>query len=239
MKHVSYPFLEKISDLPRGAITDAVADALREAIVALQLKPGQAIVKSSVCEALDVSRFPVSEALTRLADEGLVSIYPQRGTEVSLLRRDELQEFLVMRSALEAEVARRIAPDVDDALLARLDENMFLQKRACAQEDNLAFFKLDSAFHDILYGALGYDRMSQMITRIRNNVERARRMLDSRRRIDDTLIEHEKIVQALRDRNPDEADAAMRAHIGSVMALLSRMADSQPDMFEQKSRLQK
>lgn len=239
MKHVSYPFLEKISDLPRGAITDAVTDTLREAIVGLQLKPGQAIVKTAVCEALDVSRFPVSEALTQLAEEGLVSIYPQRGTEVSLLRSDELKEFLIMRMALEAEVARRVAPMADSQLMKALDQNMAEQKIACDTENTTQFFELDSAFHDILYSKLGFERMSRTLTRMRNNVERARRLLDSHRRIHDTLAEHQVIVEALRNQDPHKADETMRAHIESVMALVLRMADSQPDLFDKTSRLQK
>lgn len=239
MKHVSYPFLHKISDLPRGAITDAVTDTLREAIVGLQMKPGQAIVKTAVCEALDVSRFPVSEALTQLCEEGLVSIYPQRGTEVSLLRRDELQEFLVMRMALEAEVARRVAPLADPNFLGELDRNMAEQQIACDTEDTPKFFALDSAFHDLLYSKLGLDRMSRTITRMRNNVERARRLLDSHRRIHDTLGEHKIIVDALRAQDAKKADEAMRSHIESVMALVMRMSEMQPDLFDQTSRLQK
>ena len=76
----SYDFLLPLQRSERGATTERVYGALREAIVQRLLKPGEFIDKNLVCDRLGVSRFPVSEALGRLGAQGFVEVLPQRGT---------------------------------------------------------------------------------------------------------------------------------------------------------------
>src|ERR1700721_2262722 len=78
-----YPFLSELPRQGRGGTTQRVQDMIREAIVALAFAPGEFIHKDAICKRLGVSRFPVSEALGRLADEGFVEILPQRGPRVT------------------------------------------------------------------------------------------------------------------------------------------------------------
>ncbi|MGH9915458.1 MAG: GntR family transcriptional regulator, partial [Pyrinomonadaceae bacterium] len=70
---------------------DQVYSILRQAIISSQLAPGEAIRKELVALQLGVSRTPVSDAINRLADEGLVEIYPQTGTFVARLRLDKIE----------------------------------------------------------------------------------------------------------------------------------------------------
>src|SRR5262249_60232851 len=78
-----YPFLPALARGRRGNTTQQVQELIRDAIVRLAFTPGEFIRKDAICQRLGVSRFPVSEALGRLADEGFVDILPQRGTRVS------------------------------------------------------------------------------------------------------------------------------------------------------------
>ena len=101
-----YHFLTAPATPTRGNVTVYVTDALRQAIVTLDLRPGEVIDKGAICERLGVSRFPVSEALARLQAEGLVDILPQRGSTVSLVRIADVLEYMLIRKALEAEAVR-------------------------------------------------------------------------------------------------------------------------------------
>lgn len=76
MEASPYHFLTAPATPTRGNVTVYVTDALRQAIVTLDLRPGEIIDKGAICERLGVSRFPVSEALARLQTEGLVDISP-------------------------------------------------------------------------------------------------------------------------------------------------------------------
>src|SRR4030088_1418766 len=80
-----YAFLPALPRQGRGGTTQRVHDIVREAIIALSFTPGEFIGKDAICRRLGVSRFPVSEALGRLAEEGFVEVLPQRGTRIARL----------------------------------------------------------------------------------------------------------------------------------------------------------
>jgi DNA-binding GntR family transcriptional regulator len=103
-----YHFLAHGAQPQRGNVTTHVTDALRQAIVLMELKPGEPIDKNAICDRMSVSRFPVSEALARLQAEGLVDILPQRGSTVSLIRIADVLEYMLIRKALESEAVRAL-----------------------------------------------------------------------------------------------------------------------------------
>src|ERR671927_178575 len=121
-----YAFLPSLAGQARGGTVQRVQDVIRDAIVRLDLPPGTAIDKAALCARLGVSRFPVSEALGRLAADGLVEVLPQRGTRVARIDLAECRQAMFIRRALEAEAMRAIAPRADAALLAALDQNLRL-----------------------------------------------------------------------------------------------------------------
>ena len=77
---------------------------LKEKIQFLEMKPGERIVEADLSAEYGVSRTPVREALKRLEEEGFVSIYPQRGTYVSLIDMKLVKEMAYMRHILENEI---------------------------------------------------------------------------------------------------------------------------------------
>ena len=108
-----YAFLPTLDRQGRGGTVQRVQDVVRDAIVRLELPPGTAIDKAALCARLGVSRFPVSEALGRLAAEGFVEILPQRGTRVARINMNDCREAMFFRRALETEAMRTIAPSAD------------------------------------------------------------------------------------------------------------------------------
>lgn len=227
-----YPFLPILPRLGRGGMVQRVQDAIREAIVHLELPPGAFLDKAALCARLDVSRFPVSEALGRLADEGLVEVLPQRGTRVARIRPDDVRQLMFIRRALESEVAAQLALRADADLMAILDRNLAEQQAAMAAGDARRFHTLDFGFHDLLLDALGYERVRAAVDVSRASLDRVRRMLGSPRRFADTFAEHRAIVAALRRRDPGAARAAMQVHLDVVMTELDEFAAANPDVFE-------
>ena len=106
--HVTYDFLPSSRSPPLGGATARVHWALREAIVLLDLKPGEFLDKQAIAARLGVSRFPVGEAMNRLAAEGLVDIMPQSGTRVALIRISDARENMFLRRAIESEAIRTL-----------------------------------------------------------------------------------------------------------------------------------
>src|SRR5215213_1311562 len=154
-----YAFLPVLARSGRGGTVQRVQEVIREAIVRLELPPGSPIDKAALCMRLGVSRFPVSEALGRLAAEGFVDILPQRGTRVARIDLADCRQAMFIRRALETEAARAIAPRVDAALLSAIEKNLREQEGALGTDYSTRFHQLDLEMHELLLGFLGYDRV--------------------------------------------------------------------------------
>ena len=226
-----YHFLDAPAAPGRGNVTAHVTDALRQAIVTLELTPGETLDKGAICERLGVSRFPVSEALSRLQTEGLVDILPQRGSAVSLVRIADVLEYMLIRKALEAEAVRVVAANHGPELIETLGRNISYQRAAARIDDQPGFHERDLEFHDIILGAMRFTKMKSVIENTRANLDRARRLILTPRRLEVTIAEHERIFEGLAAGDGQAAGAAMRAHIDSVMTELLEFARQKPELF--------
>lgn len=230
-KGEAYAFLAPFPREQRGRTTERVERVLRAAIVGLDFAPGEFIDKGAVCERLRVSRFPVSEALGRLAAEGLVEVLPQRGTRAARIRLGEVREAMMIRRALEAMVAETAAQRLPEKALTALRDNLAAQISAGAATDRLRFHALDLAFHEILVTGLDLPRVAMVIEASRANIDRVRRLLSFSRRLALTLDEHRLILRAIEARDPGRARQAMEAHLDAVSEELDRLSIERPDVF--------
>ena len=99
---VTYDFLNPVRGAARSGATARVYLCLREAIVGLDLKPGEFLDKQAIAARMGVSRFPVGEAMSRLAAEGLVDVIPQSGSRVARIKISDARENMFLRRALVA-----------------------------------------------------------------------------------------------------------------------------------------
>lgn len=226
-----YSFLARPAALTRGSVTADVTSAIRHAIVTLALPPGSPIDKSLICAELGVSRFPVSEALARLQIEGLVDIAPQRGSTVSLVRLTDVREYMLIRKGLESEALRVLIGGHDEGLIAALHANMAAQRDAAERDDSDTFHDIDIEFHDIIYRSMRFTRIKGIIDSARANLDRARRLIITPRRLALTIAEHQAIFDGILAQDQDKANKAIRAHIDAVMVELFAFARGHPDMF--------
>lgn len=226
-----YHFLRQPAAPTRGNVTVHVTDILRSAIVTLDLKPGEIIDKGAICERLGVSRFPVSEALARLQAEGLVDILPQRASTVSLIRIADVLEYMLIRKALEAESVRVVTNNHGPELVDTLNRNIGYQRAAAELEDQQGFHERDLEFHDIILGDMRFTKVKAVIESTRANLDRARRLILTPRRLEMSLSEHEEILAGITAGDSARAAAAMRVHIDRVMAELIDFAHLHPDLF--------
>ncbi len=178
----SYDFLAAPAP-PRGSVTQTVTEQLRRAIVTLELKPGAVLDKGAICARLGVSRFPVSEALARLQAEGLVDILPQRGSVVSHVRIAHVEEYMLIRKALESEAVRVLVGRSATALVDDLRANLAAQRDASERGDRDSFHAFDLDFHDMLSSGLRFSKVRTAIDAARANLDRARRLIITPRRL--------------------------------------------------------
>ncbi|MDO8878662.1 MAG: GntR family transcriptional regulator [Pseudolabrys sp.] len=232
MRNSPYDFLSPLQRDKRGGTVQNIQDVIRDAIVRLDLAPGEFIDKKALCEQLGTSRFPVSEALGRLADEGFVEVLPQHGTRVTRIDLADCTEAMFIRRALESEGLRRIAPRIDLSLIEAINRSMQEQQVAMAHDDRIRFHECDIALHDMLLDALGYERVKTAVFAARAKLDRLRLYMCTPRRQASTLAEHRAIVEALAARDAAAAGRAMELHLDMVMEELTEFAAANPDAFE-------
>lgn len=230
-KPTPYDFLAPANAIVRGNVTIQVTDALRSSIVSLVLKPGEVIDKTAICERLGVSRFPVSEALARLQAEGLVEIQPQRGTTVSLVKLADVEEYMLIRKAIEAEAVQALVKMEIPDLMEHLNNSISDQRTSSKIGDAPTFIKQDYEFHELLFGAMHFVKVKMIIDGVRANIDRARMLVSTPRRLATTMGEHEAIVDAIAVNDAELAAAAMRAHIDEVMKEILSFAQLAPHLF--------
>lgn len=203
-----------------------VYELLRSDIVLGVLKPLDPIRESELSERLGVSRTPVREALLRLANLGLVDIYPQSGTRVAPIRLEKVKAAQLIREAVEVEVVRRACRNLDDAALAELQHIIEDQAIAAKRNDLRRLFELDEDFHLAIHRAAGVESVAEALEDVKLHLNRLRFVSVNWPRGTDKIIgEHEEILAALRKRDEDAAAAAMTRHLRAVLPVLDRMAE--------------
>ena len=231
-RNSQYRFLPTLNRDKRGGAVAHIQDAVRSAIVRLEFAPGEFIDKAALCARFGVSRFPVSEALGRLADEGFVEVLPQRGTRVTRINLADCQEAMFIRNALEIDTVRAITPRGDPGLIAALMQNLRDAERAMKFDDRVRFHELDIALHDLLFDALGFERVKSTVYAARAKLDRMRLFVCTPARQLSTHAEHEKIVAAISRHDAAGAVTAMQDHLNMVTTVLGAFSEMYPDAFE-------
>jgi DNA-binding GntR family transcriptional regulator len=197
--------------------TERVYALLRRRIRDLTLAPGTPLRKEEIALELGISRAPVSDAINRLAEEGLIDVFPQHGSFVAAIRAADVRESLFVRTALEAEAMRRLAGHANIATLKILDANIAAQADALADGNLAKFYDLDEALHAAIFAAIEKPRSLRLLEAARAPLDRVRRLaLPQPGRPEQTLTEHRALVEAIRSGDGEYAAAAMRAHLAMV-----------------------
>jgi GntR family transcriptional regulator, rspAB operon transcriptional repressor len=201
--------------------TDLIYGALRQRIRTLRLAPGSPLRKEDIAAEFSVSRAPVNDAIARLAEEGLVDVFPQHGSFVAKLRGEDVREGLFIRMALEIEVVRRVAAMRDATLVATLNRNIAQQEEALASNNLEELYRLDEAMHETIFGAVPFARAAKTLEAARAPLDRMRQIvLPNEGRPQATVREHRAIVDAITSGDSEFAGAAMRMHLNALLAVV-------------------
>lgn len=225
---------QPLSPLDRfdGSLSQRVYLALKQAILMLDYAPGSLLRKREICAALGVSRSPVSEAVARLAGEGLVTVQPQSGTYVARFDMVEIRESAFLREALELAAVEHLAPVITDEQIVELRRNLRVQEALVTDGDWQGFHEKDAEMHRLLMSFTGFPRLARMAETVWVQVARARRLvMPEPGRVAETLAEHRAIVEALAQRDPEAARAATRAHLRQLITYVEPLEARRPDLF--------
>ncbi len=197
--------------LPRG---EHAYRRIRAAIQAGDLKPGERLREMDLAESIGLSRTPVREALARLESEGLVIHDASRGIMVAELDYSMVTELYFMREVLEGTAARLTAQHASDVEISILEDLCRQYEAATRSGDEAGLAASNRRFHDTLYRCSHNRYLVNMLTVLHDALSLlGSTTLRNPERAAETLKEHEAVVAAVKNRDPDAADLALRAHI--------------------------
>ncbi|MBX3610289.1 MAG: GntR family transcriptional regulator [Hydrogenophaga sp.] len=218
--------------LVSSSLHEEVAAQLRERVFAGTLAPGSFVDETALCAELGISRTPLREALKVLTAEGLVRHEPRRGCFVAEVTERDLDEIFPVLALLEGRCAYEAATKASDAdreALERLHDKL---KRAARNQRINEYYEVNFSIHEAIILLADNRWLAQVIGDLRKIVKLARlQQLHAPGRLVQSLAEHMAVFAAIRARDADGAEAAMRTHLTRQREALRELAR------QRKSRL--
>lgn len=224
--------LYKYEDIDYGYMKDYVYKVLKKNIMELWLKPGISLKKEDIAEELQVSITPIREAFAKLAEEELVNIYPQRGTYVSYINLEKVEQAKFMREHLEVAVARLACESFSKDYLFKLQTNIKMQEIYAEEENYLKLFELDNDFHKILFEGCNKGDIWSSIQQVSSHLSRLRVLsLAANFNRHEVVADHQNLVNAIKEQDADMASKIMIGHISRIKFDSDKLKEEYPGYF--------
>lgn len=211
----------RLADVAHRTAQERVEEILRQAILRGELSPGEPLVLEDLSAQLGVSRTPIREAMRALASEGLIDMDSFRSAAVHTPTLEEAREIYDLRLVLDPIAVRRaverITPDEIETAQA-IHETML-------ETDDLGeWVDANREFHRVLQQAASSDRLLGMIDSLRNSaaMQVALSLKAEGSQVAQANADHEKILQAFRDRDADAAVRLTEDHLRNTLEVIER-----------------
>jgi len=218
--------MEPTFQLPKIAepvsLKDKAYNAIKSAILSLKLKPGDPLVESDLAQQLGISKTPVRDALLELEREGFVIKISFKGAYVSEVTLKDICEVFQLRAVLEGLAARLAAPLFSAEELEEAEKIIAAAEAALAEGDIMLCSEHGRRFHNLIINKADNQRLQPIIRNLDEHLQRFRLLSDQiNGRLNKSLKQHRKVLEALRGKDPIAAEEAMRGHLSSVLQDLS------------------
>lgn len=204
-------------------LRDVVFNTLRQAILIGELRPGERLMEIHLADRLGVSRTPIREAIHKLEREGLVTIIPRRGAEVSQITEKSMNDVLEVRRALDALCVELACDRITEEGLKNLKTACDNFEQCVRTGDSKKIAQADVALHDIIVQATGNQRLIQLVNNLSEQMYRYRFEYIKDSSQHKTLVEEHRIIyQSIVRKDKKTAADAARTHIDNQKKAIIR-----------------
>lgn len=218
---------------PQESTREYVYRCLKENIMQLRLIPGSVLSEKDIAMLLNVSRTPVREAFIQLSKEYLLDIIPQKGTYVSLLDLDNVEQSIFLRETVEKEVIVLACREFPAEKLFELQSFLALQQLCIEEQNYVKFFELDEKFHRCIFEGCKKARIWSLIQQMSTHYNRVR-ILNVAGKYDRTKIlkQHQDIVRAIREKDAELGAKIADMHLNKVRMDIKDMLSDYAHYFK-------
>jgi DNA-binding GntR family transcriptional regulator len=207
------------------SLDDKIYARLRTMIVGRQMLPGQRILQDRLAREMGVSRTPLVNALKRLAQERLVEWVSRRGIYVKRFTKRQMAQLFEVREALEGLSARLAATRIELAEVDRIAEMFRGLDLSPSPAAVRPYIERDRYFHWRIVEIAGNEQLAHAMESM--NMIFFAWQDGLVRPPEETIEEHMAILDALKRRDPDASDAAMRRHVRRSVERLEKEAEAE------------
>ncbi|MBQ8325908.1 MAG: GntR family transcriptional regulator [Lachnospiraceae bacterium] len=208
----NYDVKQEVTD--KYSLRGRVFHKLREDILNGKYDEHEELKEVTIGEELGVSRTPVREAFRQLELEGLIQIIPNKGAYVTGITEKDVKDIYMIRSLLEGLCARWATEHITTEQLEEMEENVYLARFHASKGHMEQMAELDNRFHEIMYEACNSKLLQQQLRAFHDYVLRVRRKtLSKAGRGAASNEEHEKIMEAIKAKDADNAEKLANQHI--------------------------
>ena len=193
-------------------LREQIVDAIRDAILKGELRPGSRISEPELATRFGISRTPIREALRQLDSEGFLALTPRKGARVASLSEQDVEEYYDLKSLLEGHAAFLATPQISPFQLGRmefLNGQMELYFKRTQPE---ATVSIHQEFHDIIVKASGNQQLLDTLSALNRRFLRFTIQIAYLRRDDLAFTQHRNIIEAMRARDPVQAKSLVQAN---------------------------
>jgi DNA-binding GntR family transcriptional regulator len=198
----------------------------------LNLKPGQLVSENEIAQSLGVSRTPVREAFIELSRTGVVEIFPQKGTGISLIDIKIVEETRFVRCTIEKAVVQLACDMWTEADMIALEENLQLQHACVSRKDYKRLMSLDNEFHRLLFKACDMEMTYRLIASVMVHFNRVRLLNLAEMDMQRTVNDHYDILQSVKRRDKEGATGAVERHLSRVLFDKNYLMELHPEYFK-------
>ena len=218
----------------KRTLSRKVFEYLYNDILFLKLKPGQLIKEKEISTKLDVSRTPIREALLKLEDEGLVEIYPQRGTYISKISIESVYESHFIRESIEIATVKNAIEYGTDDFFKELNDINNKYKNMLTDNNIDMLYKIDEEFHKKLSTFSFKRKIWDLLNTIKTDMNRVRLLgLNDPGRPILVHEEHQIILDSIIKKDNHEAEIAVKKHLKYIFKEI-KSAKNKFEMFFSK-----
>jgi DNA-binding GntR family transcriptional regulator len=198
---------------PRTTLVEKVADRIRDAIKTGKLNPGARLIESEIAAEMQISRYPIREAIRYLEKEGLVTNVPYKGAHVTNFSRADLKEVYSLRVALEELAIRTLIENLDKNKIKQLEQSLVAMKRAALKGEMDEYVDADLRFHLAICELSGHKRLLEVWRNLEHQIRNFIMFADQPHESDapmEIYHEHSKVIEAIKNSDTDRAVKQMQ-----------------------------
>ena len=195
---------------------DAIVERVLGAILEHQLPPGTQLVEERLAGIFRVSRTKIRQALGRLANDGIVTVFPNRGAFVSSPTVEQARDVFDARRMIEPHLVRRLAATASASQIEQLRQHVAAEAAARAANDKASIVRLSGQFHQIIADMAGNAFLARTLRELEALTCLVIILYDAPHMPSCSCQEHSGLIKAIAAHDADKAAARMVEHLNHV-----------------------